>query len=72
MNKKQFIFSAIVMIIIHYVAFYTGLRVEDWWGPIPKNPINDTIAFVSITFCGALDLLALIWGAISFYEFLED
>ena len=60
------------MIVFHYIAIYTGLRVEDWFGPVPKNPINDMIACVSITFCAALDLCALIWGIISFYHFLED
>jgi hypothetical protein len=70
MNKKQFIFLAIIIIILNIVGFYMAFDVEDWWGPVPKNPIYDTVAGILLMVCITIDILVFVWVGEKIYDWL--
>jgi len=72
MNKKQFIFLAILIILINYLTVYFCSGVEDWWGPVPKNPLNDVLAYCFLTVCATADILVIGYYGEKFYNWLGE
>lgn len=72
MNKKQTIFLVILITILHILTFYTCSKVEDWWGPVPKNPINDVIAVLLLHLCTAIDIIIISYSGIMLYDWLGE
>lgn len=70
MNKKQIIFLVSLILILHVLTFSTCSKVEDWWGLIPKNPMNDVIAVLLLHLCAAVDIIIISYFGIMLYDWL--
>jgi len=72
MNKRQFIFLAILIILINYLTVYFCSGVEDWWGPVPKNPLNDVLAYSFLMTSITIDLIVVWYYGEKFYDWLGN
>lgn len=72
MNRKQFIFLTIIIILLNIITLYLASGVEDWWGPIPINPVHDVLASLFLVICVAVDMGVILWFGDKFYNWLGE
>jgi hypothetical protein len=70
MNKKQFIFVTLLIIILHFFTIYFCLRVEEW-SDISPLTFNKFIAGILLFISVSVDLYLLCELGCKIYDCLD-